>query len=408
MNYLFKGIDVSRHNGAIDFKKVKASGIDFVIIRAGYGNSTSQKDARFETFYKDAVAAGLEVGAYWYSYATSVAEAEREARACLTILNNRKFSYPVYYDVEERSQLNQGRATVTNMINNFCKLIENNGYVSGLYTFYSALDKMNIPQIKCEKWLAKWSSNMGNCSPKDWALWQYAVMGNTSECTRSGSIPGMGYSSGIDLDYSYKDYTKITGISFASGVAKEVEKSNNTSIISKSQDTNNNESSSNIVIKAGNKIILNNTSIYTSSSVNKPYGTKTGTFYIYSSEIINKRVRITNSLANVGRLPIGSYVTGWINISSISSTQEVKEEVKPVETNIEEKYAAGKQIKLSNANLYISSSATKVIKRLTGTFYIYSSKIINNKIRITNKASNALKTPVGSYVTGWINVNDIK
>ena len=63
----FRGIDVSAWQGKIDFQKVKQSGIDFVIIRAGYGKVASQKDPYFETNYKNAKAAGLQVGAYWYS-----------------------------------------------------------------------------------------------------------------------------------------------------------------------------------------------------------------------------------------------------------------------------------------------------------------------------------------------------
>ena len=75
-----KGIDVSKHNGTIDWAKVKASGkVDFAIIRAGYGKSISQKDAQFERNYAGAKAAGLPVGAYWYSYALTPAEAEAEA-----------------------------------------------------------------------------------------------------------------------------------------------------------------------------------------------------------------------------------------------------------------------------------------------------------------------------------------
>ena len=69
-NKTAKGIDVSVHNGNIDFQKVKAAGYDFVILRAGYGREITQKDSTFEKNYKNAKAAGLQVGAYWYSYAT--------------------------------------------------------------------------------------------------------------------------------------------------------------------------------------------------------------------------------------------------------------------------------------------------------------------------------------------------
>ena len=74
-----KGIDVSVHNGDIDWGKVKATGIDFAILRAGYGKLAKQKDAKFEDNYKGAKAAGIPVGAYWYSYATTPDEAKLEA-----------------------------------------------------------------------------------------------------------------------------------------------------------------------------------------------------------------------------------------------------------------------------------------------------------------------------------------
>ena len=73
-----KGIDVSHHNGTIDWNKVKADGISFAILRAGYGKVASQVDAKFFQNYRNAKAAGVPVGAYWYSYAMS----EDEALCC--------------------------------------------------------------------------------------------------------------------------------------------------------------------------------------------------------------------------------------------------------------------------------------------------------------------------------------
>lgn len=104
-----KGIDVSVWQGDIDFAKVKANGIDFVIIRAGYGKLTSQKDKYFEQNYSRAKAAGLHVGAYWYSYAQSADDAKKEAQTCISVLKGKQFDYPVYFDIEEKSQLNKGK-----------------------------------------------------------------------------------------------------------------------------------------------------------------------------------------------------------------------------------------------------------------------------------------------------------
>lgn len=109
-----KGIDVSQHQGKIDFSAVKKSGIDFVIIRAGYGKYSKQKDPYFEQNYKNAKAAGLSVGAYWYSYAASAEDAKNEAKTCLEAIKNKKFEYPIYFDLEESSQFSKGK--------NFCSL----------------------------------------------------------------------------------------------------------------------------------------------------------------------------------------------------------------------------------------------------------------------------------------------
>lgn len=99
---MISGIDVSEWQGHVDFNAVKASGVKFVLIRAGYGRSASQEDRYFAEHYTQAKAAGLQVGAYWYSYAVSPADAANEARACLTVLGNRHFDFPIYFDLEEK------------------------------------------------------------------------------------------------------------------------------------------------------------------------------------------------------------------------------------------------------------------------------------------------------------------
>ena len=76
-----KGIDVSTHQGLIDWSRVAQSGVQFAILRAGYGRESSQKDSRFESYYVEAKAAGIPVGAYWYSYAMSPEEARLEAES---------------------------------------------------------------------------------------------------------------------------------------------------------------------------------------------------------------------------------------------------------------------------------------------------------------------------------------
>ena len=134
-----QGIDVSQWQGNIDFSKVKAAGIKFVIIRAGYGKYISQKDPYFEQNYKRAKAAGLNVGVYWYSYANTAADARAEADVCLQVIKGKQFEYPIYFDLEERSQFNKGAAFCSSLVTAFCDTIEKAGYFAGLYISRSPL-----------------------------------------------------------------------------------------------------------------------------------------------------------------------------------------------------------------------------------------------------------------------------
>lgn len=129
----YKVIDVSKHNGNIDFAAVKNAGVYAVIIRAGYGREASQKDRKFEEFYAAAKAAGLHIGAYWYSYADSVADAAQEANACLSCIQGKHFDFPVYYDLEESSTAALGKDTCTQIAQTFCTAMEQAGYWAGVY-----------------------------------------------------------------------------------------------------------------------------------------------------------------------------------------------------------------------------------------------------------------------------------
>ena len=99
---MMKGLDVSVHNGTIDWKKVRDSGLQFALIRAGYGKELNQKDARFDANMTGALAAGMKTGAYWFSYALNPEEAREEAQVCLQVLApyTGKMTLPVFYDFE--------------------------------------------------------------------------------------------------------------------------------------------------------------------------------------------------------------------------------------------------------------------------------------------------------------------
>lgn len=152
-----KCLDVSYAQGNIDFNKVKAAGYNYVIIRAGYGKETYQKDEYFEQNYKNAKAAGLKVGAYWYAYATSKSEALKEAETCLYCIKGKSFDLPIYYDVEENSQACLSKSTLTNLIDGFCNKLESGGYQAGVYAtngMYWNIDKAAL-KSNYSTWLAQ-------------------------------------------------------------------------------------------------------------------------------------------------------------------------------------------------------------------------------------------------------------
>lgn len=188
-----KCLDVSTWQGYdVDFEKVKESGIDYVILRAGYGKETYQKDDTFEINYKKAKEAGLKVGAYWFSYSMSPDEAVEEANACLYCINGKQLDMPVYYDMEYIPAINQlDSSEYTNMAVNFCNTIRDAGYKSGVYASASVFDyPLNFDTIRpnYSVWNAEWSS----FRTVDCDVWQF---------TSEGSVDGI-YGN-VDLSYIF-------------------------------------------------------------------------------------------------------------------------------------------------------------------------------------------------------------
>lgn len=168
-----KAIDLSAWNGDVDFNKVKQYGIDIVIIRAGYGREVSQKDSRFEEYYAGARAAGLNIGAYWYSYADSVQDALTEAETCLYCLGGKSFELPIYFDMEESWQTQLGRAKLTTMALAFGDTIEESGYRAGIYSNVNWFSNfLNYAELaaKYSIWLAQWGVSTYSYACD---IWQY-------------------------------------------------------------------------------------------------------------------------------------------------------------------------------------------------------------------------------------------
>ena len=176
-----KGIDVSEHQGVIDWAKVAKDGVQFAVIRAGYGRELSQKDKQFERNYAGAKAAGIQVGAYWYSYANSVERGEQEARTCLKVLEGKRFELPIFFDQEyEKSILALSNKTRTDIVLKFLETVKGAGRKVGLYSSTNFITtKLQTDRLTTYPlWLAEYGSKL-HYTGKVWA-WQYTSKGRVA------------------------------------------------------------------------------------------------------------------------------------------------------------------------------------------------------------------------------------
>lgn len=183
-NFTYVGIDVSKHQGNIDWSKA-AAGQDFVIIRAGYGRFANQEDPCFKKNIEGASKAGIKnIGVYWYSYAATASEAKLEAQVCLKIIEPYKniINLPIWFDQEyEPDILNATKVVRTDCVLEFCKVVHDAGYRTGLYAskdwFENKIIESQLPSY-CENWVAQYNTT---CSYKGaHTVWQYSSTGKVS------------------------------------------------------------------------------------------------------------------------------------------------------------------------------------------------------------------------------------
>lgn len=191
-----KVIDVSTHQGIIDWAKVKASGVDGAIIRCGYGSDiASQDDKQWKRNADECTRLGIPFGTYLYSYAKTIAQAKSEAEHVLRLVKGYNLSYPIYYDLEEAGTESGAieRAKV------FGDIIEAAGYWCGVYANKSWWTNHLVGLERFVKWVAQYNSVCTYSGSYD--MWQY---------TSSGSIPGV--NGNCDVNWCYRDYpSEIAG-----------------------------------------------------------------------------------------------------------------------------------------------------------------------------------------------------
>ena len=189
----FAGVDVSAWDENIDWPTV-AQNNHFAILRAGYG--FGHIDSYYEHNYEQAKAAGVKVGAYWYSYAGSVSDAEQEAYYVVQALKGKQFEWPIYYDIEEKSIFEAGIAN--DIAKAFCNILEANKYYCGVYssTYYFNTYFYDDVKNRYTIWLAHWDVDVPTYKG-DYKVWQYT----------KGTVPGI--NGDCDLDKGYLDFEPV-------------------------------------------------------------------------------------------------------------------------------------------------------------------------------------------------------
>lgn len=198
---MFNAIDVSKWQGTMNWATVKNAGVNHAMIRAGYGNSVRQTDPQFKRNAAQCIALGINWGVYWYSYATSPAQARQEARCCLQTIKGLKPTMPVAYDIEyEPGILALSNAQRTAMVKAFLEEVEAAGYYGILYASTDFIrNKLNWEELpQYDVWAAQYGSRC-TC-PLPFGIWQYSS-------SNPLNIPGYGKS--LDCNHVYKDYPSI-------------------------------------------------------------------------------------------------------------------------------------------------------------------------------------------------------
>lgn len=204
-NDLQKGVDISEWQAGLNLNTISHQ-IDYVILRIGYTGSVSNvctKDSYFDNFYNQAIINNIPIGIYYYSTATNVSDAVKEAQFVIKNLKDKKITYPVYFDFEDGKQANLSGTEKESICNAFCLTIKNGGYKAGVYSRQNFLFDYTTEKFDdtWDLWVSHYGQNIGQPSQNVYTyepyfeMWQY---------TSKGKLEG--YSGNLDLNISYKKY----------------------------------------------------------------------------------------------------------------------------------------------------------------------------------------------------------
>lgn len=214
-------LDLSQHNGYVDFAKIKATGIDSVILRVGWiGNRNNHTmDSRFIQYYELAKNNGFKVGCYVYNYCNNLYALKNGIEWLISKIkiNILKFELPVFLDMEDRTISACGKNLLTDMSVKFCEEITRNGLIAGVYGNYNWWKLyLDVEKLKNYKiWLAQYTSKENHSANFKVDLWQFTDCGKVS-----------GISGNVDMSYCLQcenvNEKEITGRKTNGEIANEV------------------------------------------------------------------------------------------------------------------------------------------------------------------------------------------
>lgn len=197
------GIDISKWQKGINLAQAKAAGVEFIILKAGGSDNGKYKDACFDSFYLQAKALNIPIGAYYFGRDLTVADARASAEHFINLLSDKQFEYPVYYDVEGK-MLSLSKYNLTEVVKTFCETVEEAGYWTGIYasasTFKSEVSDEDLKHF-CH-WVAAWNKTKPNLPYSEGDMWQFG-----GETNRLRDVHIAGYV--VDQDYCFKDYPTL-------------------------------------------------------------------------------------------------------------------------------------------------------------------------------------------------------
>lgn len=393
-----KGIDVSYHQGDIDWKKVKNSGVKFAIIRAGSG---TKKDIKFKSNIEGALNAGIEVGIYWFSNAYTVNSVKDEAQKCMEVISPYKneLSFPVFFDYEEYTiksaqdnKVNLSLSSVSNICETFLSKLKSNGYKCGIYTnktvskFYLSDNLRNSYDF----WIAQYSDKCNYWGK--YIMWQYS---------QSGKVDGI--SGNVDLNYYYKSNpiniskTTIDSISNQKYTGSKI--------------------SPNISIKYNNKALVKNKDYTASFGDNTSIGTATATIkckgnYTGTKKITFKIVPKTVTNTKISNTTSSSIKLSWSKVSNAdgyriyrsTSKNGTYTKIKDITKNSTLSYTDSSLS--SNKKYYYKIKSFKTSKK--EKYYGYYSNIANGETNLSTP-SVKLSTPKSKSIkVSWEKISGAK